>query len=121
MTTTDTDTKALFEYEAARKNSGYKTGFFISGINYHQLKLAVEHGCECIGAGRVEIDWFITRGKKHEPVIRVKWHFPTRACRKVYSGGYVSRKMTWGCTTKEQRFPFTVEGLEAALDFAESL
>ena len=116
-----TDTNTLFETENERRNNGYKTGFFTCFTNDHQLALAVEHDCECLGAGHVEIDWFTTRTKKQEPVIRVKWHFPSRACRKVYSGGYVSRKMTWDCTTKEQRFPFTVEGLEAALDFANKL
>lgn len=115
------NTMALFEDEAKRMNDGFKTGYFHVFRNEKQLDLAVKHNCNCLGAGLVEIDWYMTRSAKREPVIRVKWHFPTLASRNVYRNGFVYRKKTWACTTKEQKFPFTAEGLEAALKFAYSL
>lgn len=119
--TTTTDTKALFEAEAKRLSDGYKTGYFHGFRNMEQYGLAEKHHCECLGAGVVEIDWYMTRTAERKPVIRVKWMFPTLASRMVRRNGYDFRRKTWACTSKEQKFPFTAEGLEAALRFADSL
>ena len=114
-------TQKMFDEEVQRLEEGYKTGCFFGMRNDNQKLTAINHDCDCLGAGMIHIDWYLTRSKDRKPVIRVKWHFPTLASRKVYRNGYVAFKKTWTCTTKEQKFPFTAEGLESALDFAYNL
>lgn len=116
-----TNFNEMFEAENKRMAEGYKTGSFFGFCNEKQYEIAVKHNCTCLCAGGVKIDWYMTRGAKREPVIRVQWWFPVYASRKVYKDGYYFYKKTWQCVEKNQKFPFTIEGLEAAAKFAESL
>lgn len=100
-TMTSNEIKTMFENANERKDNGYKTGF--------------------VGRFGASVDWFITRTKKHEPVFRVQWTAPTVGTRKVFRGGYWVKVKVESMGTKEQRFPFTVDGLEAAIKFAETI
>lgn len=112
---------ALFEREAARLSDGYKTGSFRTVSSKSLYEKAREHGVTALGSGAVRVDWFLTRGKGRGPVIRVEWLEPTYATRRVYRNGWASNKKTWDNVRREQRFPFTEDGLREAIGFAESL
>ena len=111
----------LFEDESKRLGDGYKTGFFTSVHSDRLFGLAEEHSCLCIGSGSVNVDWYVTRGNERRPVIRVEYLETTYATRKRYRNGYVVNRKCWDNTRREMKFPFTVDGLKAAVDFAKSL
>lgn len=98
-----------------------KTGLLAADRNMHQYRICEQHKCECLGAGTVRMHWYIGRDKAHTPTIRVDWYFPTEAKRLVRKNGMEWRKMTWACTEREQKFPFTEKGYEAACALFDSL
>ena len=116
------DVQELFAIEKARFDKGYKTGFFHSRRDAKQSAIADDHGCGCLGAGLVKIDWYVTRTKERKPIIRVKWFFPKKTRRKVFDNlGYYSYKNVWACVEQQEMFPFSDSGLDAAIKFAEML
>lgn len=119
--TTTTDIKAMFEAEAKRLSDGYKTGHFISVYSDRLYEMAEKHDCLCLGSGNISINWYVTRSAERKPVIRIEYMETTFASRKQYRNGYTFNKKVWGNARREAKFPFTAEGLEAALSFANSL
>lgn len=110
-----------FSEEMERYSNGYKTGVFGGFVNEDKKNLAIKHNCDCLGAGVVRINWYLTRGENRHPIIKVEYHFPTLAPRKVACGYGYGIKKIWRCTTKTQLFPFSEEGMKAAISFANSL
>lgn len=113
--------KAFARELEALQSKTRKTGVFFRDYNERQRSRAESNKCSCLGAGEVSMDWYLTRTKDRKPVIRVKWYFPTLASRQVYKNGWVSREMTWACTNREKKFPFTKAGYEAACKYYDSL
>lgn len=111
----------MFEEESKRFADGYKTGYFTSIYSDRLYKEAEKHDCLCLGSGTVTINWYVTRGAKREPVIRIEYMETTYASRKRYKNGFVMNKKCWGNTRREAKFPFTEEGLTSALEFAGRL
>ena len=94
MNTSGIDLAELFEREAA--DTKHKTGYFT-------------------GTG---VDWYTRRDGSNARVIRVQYHEP-RTTKKRLVELYDGRVIEYGrdMVRKNQLFPFTLEGLRAAVEF----
>lgn len=110
-------------YERGRKRTGVVADHVSERLRDESLQ-RVPH---VIQPGQVRVDWFVTRGDGGAPTYRVEWWTPKKMGkprrRPMAAGNYSARRTAdgWAMSHNEQRFPFTEDGLQAALRFAEGI